>query len=39
MKPYGGVEVEIFAFLTLALDVGEWSFTPATALDSGKIWK
>jgi len=39
MKTYGGVEVEILALLTSALDVEVWSFTPANGLESGaRCW-
>jgi len=37
MKTFGGVEVEIIAFLTSELDNDEWTVTPANALVSRKF--
>jgi hypothetical protein len=36
MKAYWGVEVKIHGFLTLALDVGEWSASRSGRFAPGK---
>jgi hypothetical protein len=36
MKTYGGLDAQIYVFLTSALVVGEWSASPTVALPSSK---
>jgi hypothetical protein len=38
MKEYGGVKIYIHAFLTSALDRGEWSATRACRFTPGTDW-